>query len=432
MDIDYGKILNTIKNTIVTPAFYWQLLAIFICFSLTFIIYKLAKKFFFSKIKDHDLDHDSNFYKITTKYVAPLFLLTLIIILLSIGVAIFSRFHENVILFSTAIQLVALFLFLRFLSVFLENNFIVNAISALLIPAFILNIFGLLQPAAEYLDSYAIKMGTVKISIYTVIKAFIILIAVFWLSGIISRKSKEIIKKSKTIKASTKVIISKMIDVTIYFVVFIIILRVFGVDMTAFAVIGGAVGVGIGFGLQKIASNFISGIILLFEKSVEVGDLVESEDGKIFGTITHFSGRYTLIETLDGKEIMVPNEDFITSKVINWTYNNSRGRVEIKVNISYDSDVKKAQELMIQAAIENPRCLRYPSVECYAIEFKEYSIEIVLYFWISNVLEGRLGPKSEVMVSILDKFAQNNIKIPVPQSEVRLKNFNPDSILNNK
>jgi small-conductance mechanosensitive channel len=272
-------------------------------------------------------------------------------------------------------------------------------------------------------------MGTVRLSIYTVIKAFVILLAVFWLSGIISRKSKDLIKKSKTIKIGNKVIINKMIDMTMYFVVFFIILRVFGVDMTAFAVIGGAVGVGIGFGLQKIASNFISGIILLFEKSVEVGDLVESEDGKIFGTITHFSARYTLIETLDGKEIMVPNEDFITSKVINWTYNNSRGRVEIKVRISYDSDVKKAQELMIQAAIEHPRCLRYPTTECYVREFGEYSINITLFFWICNVIEGRLAPKSEIMISILDKFAENNIKIPLPQRDIYVKNPDPKSFV---
>ncbi|MDA0901929.1 MAG: mechanosensitive ion channel [Proteobacteria bacterium] len=421
MNIEYGKILNIVKSGVANPSFQWQILAIIICLAFTFIAYKAAKKFFFKRIEDQHLDQSSNFYKIAHKYVAPSLLLSLVLIALSIGVAIFSRFHENIILFSTTIQLVALFLFLRLLSLFFDSKLIVNIVSTFLIPAFLLNMFDLLQPAAQYLDSYAIKMGTVRLSIYTVVKAFVILMIVFWLSGLISRKSKDIIQSNKAVKASTKIIISKMIDITIYFAVFIIILKVFGVDMTAFAVIGGAVGVGIGFGLQKIASNFISGIILLFEKSVEVGDLVESEDSKIFGTITHFSGRYTLIETLDGKEIMVPNEEFITSKVINWTYNNSRGRIDIKLKVPYDSNLKKVQELMIQSALESPRCLRYPTVECYANEFGEYAIEIVLFFWVSNVVEGRLGPKSEVMITILEKFAENGIKIAVPQRDIHIK-----------
>lgn len=114
--------------------------------------------------------------------------------------------------------------------------------------------------------------------------------------------------------------------------------------MTALAVIGGAVGVGIGFGLQKIASNFISGIILLFERSVEVGDMVEIDRGDIFGTIKYFGGRYTLVEAFDGKEVMIPNEDFIIGKVTNWTFSNNRVRIEVPVGVSYSSDLNIAKK----------------------------------------------------------------------------------------
>jgi small-conductance mechanosensitive channel len=421
---DFDKILEVMEKTVVTPSFYWQSIAILICFSLTFLCYHLLKKLLSSKIKDPSFNRDSNLNKIIIKYALPLALPTLMMIFLSIGITIFLQFYKDVALFSNTIQLIALFLFLRFLRIFLESTFIANLIGIFLVPSLILDIFGLLEPTIAYLDSYSFKIGAVKISIYTAIKAFIILMVVFWLSGLISRKSKSYIVSNKSIKTSTKGIISKIIDIIIYFTVFVVILKVFGVDMTTLAVIGGAVGVGIGFGLQKIASNFISGIILLFEKSVEVGDLVELDNSSITGIITYFGGRYTLLETFDGKEIMVPNEEFIINKVTNLTYNNSRARVEVKITISYDSDLKKAQEIMIAAAKENPRCLRYPVVECYLTNFGDNGVDLTMFFWISNVLEGRMSPKSEVMFNVWQRFKDNNIKIPLPQRDLNIRNYN--------
>ncbi len=424
---DLDKILYTVENTITAPSFYWQSIAILACFFLTFLCYELIKRTLASKIKDPNFEKESNWHKIISKYGLPLSLPSLMMIFLSIGITIFSNFYKDIALFSNTILLIALFLFLRFLRIFFESNFIANLIGIFLVPAMILDIFGLLESTIKYLDSYALKIGAVRISIYTSIKAFVILMIVFWFSGLISRKSKSYVGSSKTIKTSTKGIISKIIDIVIYFAVFVIILKVFGVDMTTLAVIGGAVGVGIGFGLQKIASNFLSGIILLFEKSVEVGDMVELDNANITGIITYFGGRYTLVETFDGKEIMVPNEELIINKVTNLTYNNSRARVEVKINISYDSDLKRAQEIMVQCAKENSRCLRYPTVECYVANFNENAAELTMYFWVSNVLEGRMQPKSEILLNIWQKFKENNIKIPFPQRDVYLKNFNPSA-----
>ena len=188
--------------------------------------------------------------------------------------------------------------------------------------------------------------------------------------------------------------------------------------MTTFAVLGGAIGVGIGFGLQKIASNFISGIILLFEKSVEVGDWIEIENSNIFGVIKHFASRHTLIECFDGKEIMVPNEDFIIGRVTNWTYSNNRARIEINVGVAYNSDLEKVKDVMTSCAYENPRCLNYPEVECYVTQFGEYDIKFTLYFWVSDITGGRMSAKSDVMMRIWKRFQENNIRVPVPQREI--------------
>jgi small-conductance mechanosensitive channel len=234
----------------------------------------------------------------------------------------------------------------------------------------------------------------------------------------VSRKSKSFINGSKSIKSSTKGIIGKVIDIIVYSTVVIVILKSFGVDMTAFTVIGGAIGVGIGFGLQKIASNFISGIILLLEKSVEVGDIVEVDGGKIYGTIKHFAGRYTLVEELDGKEIMIPNEEFIINKVTNWTYSNNRARIEINIRVGYDADLEKVKEIMMRCARENPRCLTYPEIEWYVIGFGEYDIKITMYMWISDIIEGRMGPRSDVFMAIWKEFKEHGIEIPYPQREI--------------
>ena len=350
-----SKTLSTLEQTFTDANFYLQSVAILACIGTALLFYKLAKKIIALAIKDDDQRKPA--VKIFNKFFLPLLLPIITVFCLSIGAVIFDNFLQDGFLFFTTIQLTALFIFLRFLRIIFASSFIANIAGFFLIPAIILNIFGLLEPTILFLDQFAINLGKVRISIYTFIQAFVILSVVFWLSGIFSKKSKEFFVKKPNIKASTKGIITKVIDILTYFVVFIIILKVFGIDMTAFAVIGGAVGVGIGFGLQKISSNFISGIILLLEKSIEVGDLVDLENGNIYGTITHFGGRYTLIETFDGQEIMVPNEDFITGKVTNWTYNNNRGRIEIDLKISYDSDLKKAQELTAQSAQEHSRCL---------------------------------------------------------------------------
>ena len=190
--------------------------------------------------------------------------------------------------------------------------------------------------------------------------------------------------------------------------------------MTAFTVIGGAVGVGIGFGLQKIASNFISGIILLFEKAIEVGDWIEIENGNIFGIVRHFAGRYTIVEGFDGREIIIPNEDLIVNKVINWTYSNNRARIEINIGVAYNSDLNKVRQIMIDVANSNARCLRYPEVECNLTNFGDFDIKFLLTFWINDIVEGRQSAKSQVMLEIWQKFKENDIEIPLPQREIKV------------
>lgn len=418
--VSFDKFFSAIEKVVSHSNFYFQSLSIISCFVVAFIIYKLIRIFIFPKLASKALKKNAELNLVINRYFLPLLYPTISVVFLAIGLSIYERIFSEILVFTTTIKLTILFTFLRFLRISSNNSFLANAAGLFLFPALLLDVFGFLKPTITYLDQYALHIGSFRVSIYLIIKGFTVLLLVFWLSGLISKKSKSFIESSRNIKSSTKIIITKFIDIFVYSIVGLTILKTFGVDMTALAVIGGAVGVGIGFGLQKIASNFISGIILLFEKSVEVGDMVEIDRGDIFGTIKYFGGRYTLVEAFDGKEIMIPNEDFIIGKVTNWTFSNNRVRIEIPVGVSYSSDLGKAKKIMLDAANSHERCLGYPAAECFITEFGDSSINLLLHFWVSDIVEGRLGPKSDVMMEIWERFQANGIVIPFPQREVKM------------
>ncbi len=280
---------------------------------------------------------------------------------------------------------------------------------------------GYLNPIISFLDSNTLSfsVGDVRLSVYLIIKTVLTTLILFWLGRISLDFIEEKIDSIEAINSNHRALFIKAIQFVVYFLLIIFSFNIVGIDLTAFAVLGGAIGIGIGFGLQKITSNYISGVILLMEKTIEKGDLIELDDGT-FGFIRHNSARYTLIETFNGKEIMVPNEDFITNKVVNWTYSNKKGRVDIPIGVSYKSDIKKARELIIEAAREHPRCINDPVPECYLREYADSSVNFLLLFWVDDVIEGRYKPQSEVMFSIWDKFKENNISIPFPQRDIHI------------
>lgn len=282
------------------------------------------------------------------------------------------------------------------------------------------NRLSLLKPSLNYLNKYSLKLGTFQITPWSFLKSIFTVLIFLWITSLISHQFKNRIKKIRTIKAGTKEILTKSFDIFIYFIAALLVLNVLGINLSTLTVIGGALGVGIGFGLQKITSNFVSGLILLFEKSIEIDDLVELSDS-IYGFVRRLGSRYTLIETFDGKEILIPNEDFITNRVTNWTFSNKNGRIDIDVGVSYKSDIEKAQSLILEAAREHPRCVEDPPPKCLLREFGDSSVNFKLLFFVSDVEAGRWEPQSEVMMTIWKKFKANDIEIPFPQRDIHIK-----------
>ncbi len=287
---------------------------------------------------------------------------------------------------------------------------------------------GYLNPIITFLDSdtLAFEVGESRFSAYIVVKALIAIVLLIWSAGLLSDFSGKKIKSLRKIKPSNRALINKALQIFIYFIASLIALDLLGIDLTALTFLGGAIGIGIGFGLQKITSNFISGLIILFEKSIEEDDLVELDDGTA-GFVRHTGARYTLIETFEGRELMIPNEDFITKKVTNWTFSNTKGRIDIDIGVSYNSDLDKVNELILEAANEHPRCSEKIPSECFLVGFGDSSVNFTLYFWVDDIIEGRKRPRSDVLFSIWRKLKENDIEIPFPQHDLHIKN--PEALI---
>ena len=272
-------------------------------------------------------------------------------------------------------------------------------------------------------DLLSFKIANHQFSLYEILKSILILVLLFWSAAIVSDIVDMRINEFGRMRAANRALVLKASQIVIYFISFLLALDLLGIDLTTLTIFSGALGIGLGFGLQKIASNFISGIILLMEKSVEQDDLVEMGNGTT-GFIRRSSARFTVIETFDGKEVMVPNEDFITNPVVNWTYSNTKGRIEIAIGVAYGSDIEKAHALILEAATENPRCISEPEPFCYLRNFGDSSIDFILHLWIEDVTGGRWKTQSEVMFGIWRKFKANGIQIPFPQRDLHLKSAN--------
>ncbi len=285
-----------------------------------------------------------------------------------------------------------------------------------------LNYIGHLEPAVKFLDSpeLTFKAGKLKFSLYQLLLSVLALIVTVWAADVISSFGESRIKKFKGITKANKALISKFWQIFVYVLAFMIGLSFVGIDTGSLAIFGGALGIGLGFGLQKITSNFISGLILLFEKSIVTDDIIELKDGTS-GTVKEIRARFTLVQMGEGKEVLIPNEELVINKVINVTYSHKKGRLEVKLPLSYDADVAKAMKLMLEAAAEYPKTLKDPVPNCYVRELTNDGVMVFLYFWVEDVREGRMFPISEVMSSIVKKFKKADINIGTTQKLVYVK-----------
>ncbi len=320
---------------------------------------------------------------------------------------------------SIALSLSLAWLFVAVLSRVIRNRLVARSLTWLAWTYVALVILGLDDEAGTFLDGLALPLGQMRLSVLLVLKAAVLLIATVWLAVVMGRYVEEQVQKSDELTPSIRVLIGKVAKFGLVVIAGTVALSSVGIDLSAFTVFSGAVGLGIGFGLQKVISNFISGIIILLDKSIKPGDTISLEG--TFGWIRELRARFVSVVTRDGREYLIPNEDFITHRVINWSFSDDLVRLDVNFGVSYDADPHLVSKLAIDAAMTVGRVEVNRRPVCWLTGFGESSLDFVLRFWIHDPQQGLTNIRGKVLLALWDTFKENNISIPYPHREIIFK-----------
>jgi small-conductance mechanosensitive channel len=290
---------------------------------------------------------------------------------------------------------------------------------------------GWLDPIIATLDSVGIAAGKSRITVWSILKLLFTLTLFVLVAAWISRWVERRLKRLSNLAPSTRIGIAKFANAFLIGLSILMGLNAAGVDLTALTVLTGAIGLGLGFGLQSIAANFVSGFVLLMDRSIKPGDVISlsGQSGtstENFGWVQELRGRYVVVRDRDGVEMLVPNQQLISNAVINWSYTDPRIRLKLPVRVSYRDDPELALQILLNACEGQRRVLRDPLPVSRLMHFGDSGIELELRFWISDPQDGVNNVRSDVNRAIWRLFKEQNITIPVAQHEVRVHNALPD------
>lgn len=290
-----------------------------------------------------------------------------------------------------------------------------------LMPVALLYTFNLLGPVSAWLDSLTVELGNIHFSVMALLRGAIAGSLLFWLGSWSNRQSTDYIKAQEALRPATRELAVKATEVAIFGAAFLLLMSIMGIDLTAVAVLGGALGVGVGLGLQQIAANFVSGVILLIEGQTTVGDYVELDGGET-GTIVKMTARACVLETFDGKWIVVPNEHFITTRVVNYSDQGSANRYEVEFSVSYDTDINRVPDLVEAAVGRLPFVLSKPDgPDVELAGFGDSGIDFVVEYWVNGIDDGKNKYASHVRFAVWNALKEAGIEIPYPHRVVELK-----------
>jgi small-conductance mechanosensitive channel len=404
------------QNYVLTHILIWNMLAQLIVVGCLYLLARLAaeavrpwlrRKLAGHPLIEHSLPHLTRV--ITTRLLNPI--VAVIFLWVAYGTAVRLHWPNHGV--RIILSLFLAWVIIRLLTSQMKNRTLAKFISVTIWTIAALNIVHLLGPVLDLLNSIDLPVGDVNLTALHIIQGGFILGVLFWVAKKISAYFGHWIKTVQNVTPSVQVLLYKLLSFTLFALVIVAVLSSMGFDLTAFAVFSGAIGLGIGFGLQKVFANLISGLIILADKSIKPGDVIQLKDK--YGWINYLGGRYISVLTRDGMEHLIPNEDLITNEVINWSHSNNLLRLKIPIGIGYSSDIKQAMELMLAAARETPRVLADPGPACLLMGFGDNSVNFQLRLWIRDPQNGVQNVKSEILLGVWERFHQHGIDLPFPQ-----------------
>jgi small-conductance mechanosensitive channel len=331
------------------------------------------------------------------------------------------------------LNLVIAVLVIRFASFYIKSTFWSRFVYVICLAVIFLRIFKLWEPTVKLLSSMTIGLGKISISVWGLTEAIFVFILLWAAAGAANRFIAHWLMTSTKLTYSDRTLLQRVIKAATVLVVILISLRAAGIHMTAIAVTGGAIGLGIGVGLQKIGSNLISGIMLLISKPIRQGDVIAFEKiffGASWGWITQMGLNYVQVATRHGSSLLIPNEVFVTQKIENLSYDDNLIRLQITFGIAYESDLKKAKTLALSAATSIDRILKTPEPKCLVMDYGDSTVNLQLRVWINDPKNGIHNVKDTILSAVWDSFHANGIEIAFPQRDLHIKDAVPLKILN--
>ena len=343
----------------------------------------------------------------------------LALLLLWLWIGAMERIGLEVPLVRTVASLLTAWIGIRLLATVIRNDLLARLVAALAWAVAALSILDLLEPAILFLDRAALQIGQLRLSVLGLLKAALMLGVLLWAASVVSRILERRLRELRSIGPSAQVLIGKLIKTGFVAVAVLLALNMVGIDLTALAVLTGAIGLGVGFGLQKVVSNLISGMILLLDRSIKPGDVIEI--GNSFGWVSKLGARYVAVTTRDGVDWLIPNEDLITHRVTNWSFDNDLLRLRLPFRVAFDADLRQAMALAIEAAQAVPRVVKDPAPVCRLMNFGESAIELELRVWICDPENGVVNVRSDVLLGLWDRLRAAGVRVPFPQRDVHLR-----------
>ncbi|WP_214000330.1 mechanosensitive ion channel domain-containing protein [Arsukibacterium sp.] len=418
----FNEISAEILRSLQQIDFWWQLLALTVALILASLTNRRLQR-----LMESQNTHDTGLRHLAVRSIQRLLWpLTALIILVPAKI-IFEMSNLPVQILDVAVPVLVALAVIRITVYILRKAFNVspllksseNLLAGIIWLGVLLHIAGWLPGLLAVLESLAMTVGETRISVLAVLKLVLMIALAFtlaiWLAEFISQR----VQRSAYISPSMQVGFAKFSKFILITVAFLVALNAVGINLSSLAVFGGALGVGLGFGLQRIASNFISGFILVFDRSIKPGDIITV--GQNFGWVEQLNARYVVVRNREGVDTLIPNENLITSEVINWSYADTNVRMIIKVQISYDDDPEQALALMLECAKVSPRVLTEPAPTVRLMEFADSGIELQLRVWLADMEKGTGEIRSAINLAIWRAFKQNKITIPYPQRDLHIK-----------
>ena len=301
----------------------------------------------------------------------------------------------------------------------IQNRTIARLVALAIFVYVALGILDLRTETAAFLDQIALQLGDLRISALFVLRTVMITAGFLWVANVLGNFFDSRINQLEDLSPSFRVLAGKVVKIGFIIIAGMMALSSTGIDLTALTVFSGAVGVGLGFGLQKVVSNFISGVIILVDRSIKPGDTIAL--GDTFGWIRELRARFVSVITRDGREYLIPNEDFITQQVVNWSFSDKLVRLDVDFGVSYDSDPHEVTRLAISAASSVGRVLMSPPPVCWMTQFGASSLDFKLRFWISDPQAGLTNVRGKVLIALWDIFKENGVNIPFPHREIIMR-----------